>query len=239
MKTILLSAAMCMACILAFGQDDQKAQIAETIIIKPKPGHGPDLEKAIKAHNDKFHAPGSGHDAMLRYIAYGNNGGSYVWIMKGGYANLDSRPTDSNHQGDWAKTVDPHVMDYGVTSLWRLNTALSTGLDKMEAATKYRAWQVTLKDGQGYRLRPLMEKMKAAQEKVGNSFVIYNSVLNMKDHGDFAIIWPFSNYAEWDEEGANIRDAYVELHGDGSWVSFLDEWRAIVESIDEEVREKI
>ena len=235
MKRFALIVVMLFACVLGYGQ----AQIAETVLIKPKPGHATDLEEALQEHNEKFHAAGSDHEAMVRYIAYGNYGGWYVWVMKGGYASLDSRPTDSNHQGDWAKTVDPHVMDYGPSTLWRLNTALSTGIEEMNNATKYRAWQVEFKDGQGYRFRPLMEKMKAAQEKVGNSFVIYNNVVNMKGHGSVAIIWPFNNYAEWDEEGANIRDAYVELHGDGSWVSFLDEWRAIVESIDEEVREKL
>ncbi len=239
MKTLILSMAMLFVCAFTFGQsNDEATMITESLLIMPKPGHAPAMEKAIMEHNKKFH-PAGPHHAMLRYIAYGNNGGWYAWIMRGTYASLDSRPLDPKHQGDWAETVDPHVQEYGSTTIWSYNKALSTGAEKMEAATKYRAWSIILKDGQGYRFRPLMEKMKAAQESVGNAFVIYNNVINMKGGADYAIIWPFSNYAEWDEEGANIRDAYVKIHGDGSWLSFMDEWRAIVDSMDEEVREKL
>lgn len=240
MRALLFSVAMLFACALAYGQDDQKAQISETVLIKPKPGHANELEAGIKKHNDKYHAANGTNPAMLRYISYGNYGGWYVWVMQGdGYGSLDSRSTDSDHQADWSKNVDPHVMDYGNTTIWSLNSDYSTGLDQMSNASKYRAWLITLKNGQGYRLRPLMEKMKAAQEKQGNAFVVYDNVINMKGYGDFAILWPFSNYSEWDETGEGIADTYEELHGEGSWVTFLDEWRAIVEDMDEEVREKI
>ncbi len=203
-----------------------------------KPGHGSALETAVNKHNETYHAGDNGQ-GILRYVSYGNYGGWYVWFLSGSYSGLDSRPTDEKHQKDWSENVDQHVAEYGFTTLWRFNENLSTGMEIMQASSKYRVWHVQLKDGQAYRFGPLMEKMRKVQADEGNAFIIYNNVINMKDQTDLVILFPFNNYAEWDEEGSDIVAAYEDEYGSGSWVSFLDEWRDIVDSMDEEVHESL
>ncbi len=75
-------------------------------------------------------------------------------------------------------------------------------------------------------------------EAVNRSMIILNNEVRSSNSPDVAMIWPFENYTEWDEEGDSLTDAYEKIYGDGSWVAFMDEWRSIVDSIDQEVRTK-
>ncbi|MCA6075631.1 hypothetical protein [Fulvivirga sedimenti] len=233
MKSFMLTVAGLFLCMITYSQSN----IVESLYLFPKIGQSQALESAIAAHNKKYHPAGDG-EAMLRYIDYGEKAGWYVWVLKGTYATLDNRPTDSGHVSDWAKNVEPNIAEYGSTTIWRLNTNLSTGVDMMNSATKYRAWSIEFEDGQGYRFAPLMEKMVKVQKNMGRAFVIYNSAVHFKNGPDVAIVWPFDKYAEWDEN-SGVVEAYEKEYGTGSWVGFMDEWRAIVKDYDEEIRSKI
>jgi hypothetical protein len=233
MRSIILTLAGMFLCTFAFAQ----ANIAESLYILPKMGHSSDLEEAVAAHNSKYHPSGDG-EAMLRYVEYGERAGWYVWIMKGKYASLDNRPQDDAHTKDWADKVEEYVQEYGETTIYRLNTEHSTGIDQMNNASKYRAWSIEFEDGQAYRFWPLMKKMQKVQSDLGRSFVIYNNVVHIKNGSDVAIIWAFDQFAEF-EENSGVVEAYEKEYGTGSWVGFMDEWRAIVKDYDEEIRSKI
>lgn len=233
MRSLILTLAGLCLCGFAYSQSN----ISESLYILPKMGHSSALEEATAEHNSKYHPAGDG-EAMLRYVEYGEKAGWYVWIMKGTYATLDNRPQDNAHTRDWAENVEEHIQEYGPTTIWRLNTNLSTGVEMMNNASKYRAWAIEFEEGQGYRFAGLMEKMKKVQEGMGRAFVIYNNGVHFKNGPDVAIVWPFDNYVELDEN-SGVVDAYEEEYGSGSWVSFLDEWRALVKEYDEEIRSKL
>ncbi len=97
--TLTIIATFLSCCLWAQEGEKKPTAISETIYILPKAGMASKLEAAVKVHNDKFHPEGA-HFAGLRRVDYGAKAGWYVWVMKGTYASLDSRPADEAHDGD-------------------------------------------------------------------------------------------------------------------------------------------
>lgn len=240
MRNVLLLLTMFIISPVVWAQQEaeEPTTVAETLYILPKNGQSLAFEAAIAAHNKKYHPAGNPGMALLRYVDYGDRGGWYVWVMRGNYATLDNRPADKEHDADWAKTVDPLVMEYGPTTLWTMNRDLSVNPTQTDEKSKMRLWNVKFKPNQQYRFSDLMKKLKPAMEAVDRSMIILNNEVNSLNSPDVAFIWPFDKYSEWEEEGDSLTDAYDELHGEGSWISFLDDWRAIVDTVDEEIRTK-
>lgn len=231
MKTILITL-LAFCSIGVMGQETQSTGFAEVTYLLPKMGHSSELETALTAHNEKYHANGP-NAAFVRYIDYGDMAGWYSWIMTGTLSTLDARPNDDKHTKDWAESIEPHLQKYGSTRLWT-NTDMATG-DAMGSSKRFRAWMVHVKPGQNYRYNAIMKKMIETHESIGSTMIILSNRVNSKKAPDFQMIWPFNSFAEWDEQ-SGIPEAFEKLHGQGSWVPFLDEWRDIVEGVDAEIR---
>ncbi|MEJ2003998.1 MAG: hypothetical protein P8X57_03320 [Cyclobacteriaceae bacterium] len=222
----------------AMAQENESTSLVEMTYLLPKMGHSSELEAALTAHNEKFHS-GDNNSATIRYVSYGEMTGYYVWIMFSTYATLDNRPDDDNHTEDWSENVESHLDQYGPTRLWQqMGLSTSSSENSMNDGMGVNSWNVYLKPGQGYRFRSIMEKMKEAQASINRTMLIMSNAVGSMNEPNFMMIWPFKNYAEWDED-RNIAAAYREIHGDGSWVTFLDEWREIVEGLESEVRTKL
>jgi hypothetical protein len=52
---------------------------------------------------------------------------------------------------------------------------------------------------------------------------------------DVAIIWSFNSYDEWSKD-PGAKAAYEKLYGANSWQNMLDEWMAVSEDYDVEIR---
>jgi len=217
-----------------FAQEKPKT-IVETIYLLPKRGMSEKFEAAVKAHNDKFHKEGP-HYAALRTVEYGDKAGWYVWLMRGTYASLDSRPDGGDHSGDWDKTIDPLVEKYGRVGLFEYNEELSYGADILMKSKYYRAWQVDIKDGKYEQFKSLVSRVKKSYESMGNrAFLVYDNAVPTANTADVGMLWSFDKYDELDDNWGT-KDAYEKLYGEGSWAGLIDEWQAITNSIDVEIR---
>ncbi|WP_417236411.1 hypothetical protein [Bizionia paragorgiae] len=240
MKKVLLTFALLVFCFVAIGQTDKKPTlISETVYILPKTGMSTQFENAIAQHNNKFHPVGS-HHAVLRRVEYGDRAGWYVWVMRGTYASLDSRPTsDKGHDDDWNKTVDPTVERYGNIGLWAYDEKLSTGVDIFKKSNKYIVWAVDVKRGKSKEFKALIEKLRATYETMNNrAFLVYTNQIHTAKSFDVALLWNLDKYADLDVDW-KTKEAHEKLNGVGSWEKMVEEWMTITEDHTVEIRTKL
>ena len=224
----------------ANSQEESKPKsLYETMYILPKPGMNKQFEAGVEAHNNKFHASGKDNQAMLRLVEYGNKAGWYVWVMTGSYSSLDNRPNDDAHTKDWDETVGEYVEEYGTVDLWSLNKELSYGIDQFRNQNRYETWAVYLKPWEGYRFNDAMKKLQKAFEKMGNrSMLVFESEVTRKGGADVGLVWGYDKFADL-ERDSKLVDTYEDIHGEGSWRLFLEEWKDVVEDVDMDHRVKV
>ncbi len=237
MKKILCLIVFIASTAMVYAQEDGPASVVETVILEPKMGHSMQLEEALTAHNEKYHS-GDANNAWVRYITYGSRAGDYLWLMSGTYASLDARPDDDGHNKDWAEKVEVHVQSYGPTTVWEVNSSLTTNTGEGGSNKHVRAWLVDLKPGEYYRFNAIMEKMAKTNEEMGRTMFVLDNQVASTGAPDVAMIWPFDSFSEWDED-SNVAATYEKLHGEGSWRLFLEEWRDVVNHIYSQVRSEI
>ena len=219
--------------------ENEPKSLYETMYMIPKPGMNKQFEDGVAAHNKDFHAADKDNRAMLRRVEYGNKAGWYVWVMNGTYSSLDDRPNDEAHSKDWEEKVGEYVDEYGTTDLWSLNKELSYGMDQFRNQKRYETWAIYLKPWESYRFNDALKKLQKAFEKMGNrSMLVFESEVSRKGGADVGLLWGYDKFADL-ERDSKLVDTYEEIHGKGSWISFLDEWKDVVEDIDMEHRVKV
>ncbi|MBK8682921.1 MAG: hypothetical protein KA954_03695 [Chitinophagales bacterium] len=238
MKKVLLLAVF--AGFLSMGISAQTAdkKVSETSYMLAKRGQEDAFQKAVMAHNAKFHPANTGNSALLRKVVYGEKAGWFVWIHGPvTYADLDIVKGQA-HDDDWSNTVDPLIEEYGPIDLWEYDDALSYGKEKMATAKYYDAWVIDIKRGEGYRFDEMMKKLSAAVKEDGkHSNLVWWNVVRRDSKADVSILWTFDNFAEWDSD--TLKDAYEKVNGEGSWRLFWEEWEEVVVDYTEEIREMI
>jgi hypothetical protein len=235
--TLLSIALLSVYSVIAQTSAEKPAMVTETMYLMPKRGMEDKFEAAVKAHDNKFHPDGQ-YKAGLRKVEYGEKAGWYVWVFgPTAYSALDTRPTkEGGHDADWSTTIDPLIETYGTTNLWEMDDNLSYGMDMMKTAKYYEAWSVHLKRGEYYRFKAISEKLKKTYESLGtSSFIIYHNMIHTANGPDVAIIWSFNSYDEWSKD-PGTKAAYEKLFGANSWQNMLDEWMAVSEDYDVEIR---
>ena len=218
-------------------QEKKSYVMVELSYMLPKIGMEKAFIKAVKEHNEKFHAQDP-YAAHLDRIATGSDSGWFVCIMGPTmFSQLDARPSKGTHEDHWDKTVSPTVAKYGRTEYWRYNEKLSfkpnSDLPKLE-----NIWFVDIEDGSSYRFKDLIGKIKKAFEKrADDNLLVYENQFDANDGRSIAFVWTLNSWAELDEDDGGIKKDYEEINGEGSWKNAMDEWRAIVKSIKSEVWE--
>jgi hypothetical protein len=232
----LLMTLVSLAFIFNATAQEPPGKVVESIYFTPKRGMAKQLEAAVKKHNEKFHPEGA-YQAFLRHVDYGENAGSYVWLMgPTAYSSLDTRPKDEGHEGDWDKTIDPLIEKYKNGGLWELQDDLSFGLDMIRNSGHYEIWSVDLKRGEFYRFKAMAEKLKKTYESINQyGFLVLTNPVHTKDGNDVALVWSFKTYGDW-ANGRGTREAYEKLYGENSWQSLIDEWQDITVDYDTEIR---
>ncbi len=217
-------------------------QMMNTMSVKPKRGHEKQFEEAVKAHDAKFHLPGTPTAARLSVITEGSGSdGWYVWAMGPlMYSDLDKQPQGKKeHDDDWATNVDPHVEAYGESMFWKLQDDLSYTPPNYNP-DRIDVWGIDLKPGMREQFSGLMKKWKAMWDAKKYSFslrVFYNDLWNAKG-SDVAIVYSFTNYAEFDLD-ISWKNDYNAMYGAGSWDTFWKDWNTCVNSTDENLRQFI
>jgi len=214
----------------ALAQDSKKYAMFETSYMMPKMGMEKEFIAAVKSHNMKFHKDGP-YQAKLWNCVTGHHAGWYMWDMGPvTFTELDSRPNKGMHDKDWNKNVEPFVKKYGMVEYWKYNKKLS--YDNGNKNPKYLdIWFLDVKRGDFYRFKEVMKKVKAVHEKdAKDTMGVYTNAFTSNDGRQIAIIWPFKNWAHFDDDD-NFKKNYESLYGEGSFQDLLDEWREISESI--------
>jgi len=237
MKRVTLLSLLLLFCFAAIAQGDKKpTQISETIYILPKAGMNVQFEEAIAMHNKKYHPVGP-HHALLRRVEYGAKAGWYVWVMRGTYASLDSRPVlENGHQDHWNTTVEPTVEKYGNVGLWGYDEKLSYGMDIFQKSKKYVVWAVDVKRGKVDKFKAIVEKLRDTYKTMNNrAFLVFTNQVHSTGDADVALIWNLENYAALDED-LGTKETYEKINGDGTWKKMVDEWMEITVDHNEEIR---
>lgn len=214
-------------------EEKESYGMVELTFMLPKIGMEKSFESAVKAHNEKFHKDGV-FKASLDMIITGEEAGWYVWIMGPcTFTDLDKRPKDAVHTNDWDKNISPTILEYGRNEFWRYNDKLSYNNNDSSNVTKLEnIWVVGIKQGQDYKFKEFMEKVKKAHEKRGEGNIqVFNNQFREGNGRDVAIVWTLNNWAEMDEDDGGIKKYYEELYGEGSWANGLKDWENSVDSI--------
>ncbi len=213
----------------------EKYAMFTTVEMKPVRGKEKALESAVKAHNAKFHTEDP-HKALLQTILTGRKSGNYVWIMGPSmFSDMDKRPGDDAHEGDWNTTVDPNVKHYGATEYWKFNDKLSFTASNSENDKMSQIWFIDVEKGQWEKFEATMGKAKAASEKKGDdSFHVYYNQFSEDNGRDVALVLSFNTWSDLDIDDP-FKTHYEAMHGKDSWKTFLEDWEASISSINQVV----
>ena len=234
MKHFLFAAAMLLAPLFMFGQSEGYAMF-ENFYFTPKNGHAAELEQALGDHNRKWHGQGD-YAAQVYYVMNGPRAGQYIWSMgPTTWTKIDSRPADDGHDGDWDKNVSVHIESYGATDFYRMDQELSRFTGPFDLGL-LELWHVELEDGQGYRFRALLERVKDVNEQTDAKlpFGVYWRQLSGSQGTDVVLVWFHESLTEFDQPGT-FRERYEGIHGEGSMDNLIDEWDDFTKSMEIEL----
>jgi len=208
----------------------------ETQYLKVKPGKWQELSANMKAHNRKFHSDDP-YKARVWRVVNGKRSGQLVWVMGPcTFTDLDNRPADDDHESDWTGKVESlaegHHNEY-----WRRQESLSYVPD--DAIHKIiRVRFLDVKDGETYRFRQLFSNITKVYEAKNHPhrLNVYRNRFRNSSGREWATVNYYDKWADLDVS-RNFPDDYEEVHGEGSWRLFLEEWEDVVVSADDEYRE--
>lgn len=234
-KNLLLLTVFLSTALLVNSQTDYK--MWETVYIKPKSGSIEDLKKGVADHNKKYHnsAPFMGH---VWSVYSGPHEGEWLWVMGPcTFTDLDSRPEGKDHDQDWAENVEAYCETIHEVKYWKLNETVSYNPEAYPG-DKVLWTTFDIKPFEGYRFKEMLEKVAEVyrQKKYAHSFSVYESQFDSGDGQDIVLEWQFDKWAFFDREDAFKKD-FEEIHGEGSWIKFMEEYRDVVESSFDELAE--
>jgi len=232
-KTLLMLMLVMGSALMVFSQTDYK--MWETIYLVPKKGHEADLKKGLADHNKKYHNSGP-YTAHVWSVISGKHEGQYLWAMGPcTFTDLDSAPVGGDdHDTDWEKNVAAYCEDIHEIKYWRLNEKVSYSPEQAPGGKVL--WSTfDIKGYEMYRFNEMMEKVKEVYDtkKYSHGFSVYTSQFDSGDGEDVVLEWQFSNWS-WFDRDQKFKEDYEEVHGEGSWWKFIEEWREVAEkSFDE------
>lgn len=211
----------------------------EVTTMRVKRGMDDKFIEAVKLHDQKYHADGM-YAARLSYNISGPQGGTYSWIMgPSNWSAMDTRPGKGAHDEDW-KNVDQYVESYNPPSYWSYSEKLSHVVSGKNT-DKRLIWAYNLKKGKGARWSELVQNIKEVYEKKlpeESFWVVWNKMAAGKDGVDVCLIFGSENWGALDRD-RDFGDLYEEVHGNGTWHTFLNEFNETVEERTDWLREMV
>jgi hypothetical protein len=189
-------------------------------------------------HNKKYHNEGP-YTAHVWAVHTGPHEGQWLWVMGPcTFTDLDNAPAGGEaHDKDWQENVAAHCDKIHEFKYWKMNEKVS--YDPEEAPGEKVLWTTfDIKPFEMYHFTAMLEKVVEVYntKKYDNGFYVYESQFDSGDGQDVVIEWQFKNWAWFDKEDRFVKD-YEEIHGEGSWVKFMEEYRDVVESSFDELAE--
>ena len=221
----LLTFLLSFLCLQLTAQNDV---MFELVTLSPKDGITDELISKMKAHNDAYHADNP-HGARVYSINTGTQAGKLIWAMgPTTWTDLENRPAGDGHDKDWANVTGLLENEVRV-EYFRLETALSNFTKDFDIKNLWIR-MTDLKPWQGYRYRALLEKIqKVMTEKLPDQQrgVYWNTMGN--DGKRDVMTVQFFDSLSWMDESSNFSAKYEEVHGEGTWRTFMSEIEDIVE----------
>lgn len=130
----------------------------------------------------------------------------------------------------WLKEISPLQESSGNQQVWQpVRGLFSHGLAGFEQPrfSQYRYWR--MKPGMYQRLEANYKKLIAAFDHLHQP--VNFSIARLEDGGDFMVyaeILSFNDTADMPGVG-RVREAFIELHGEGQWEKFLQEHNAVMQ----------
>jgi len=221
--------------LFAFSQKEYK--MWETIYIEPDMSQIDELKKGMAAHNEKYHNEDP-FTAHVWQIWTGPHEGKWLWAMGPcTFSDLDNRPEGKDHDEDWTKNVSPYVKNISGLQYWKLNEELSHSPEG--APFGKVVWTAfDIKPFESYRFKEMLKKVNKVytEKNYPNSMEVYEAQFDLNDGFDFIIEWAFDEYSWFDRDQKFMSD-YEDVHGEGSWVYFMDEFKDVVDGVIDELAE--
>jgi len=229
MKCLILTALLVFgASTFSIAQDDSSYEMWETIILTPDNTKLKVLGENMRAHNQKYHAKGSAHEAVVYNITTGPNSNKLIWEMGPiTFSDLDTRPAEGGHDEDWRDNIMPNIKKLGTVEYWKTMEDLSN-VDMLDSDnSKYpilylRYYEVA--KNHGYTIPHLLKQMSEAVKGMEgeNPWGLYDNEFRQGYDIGRHIAWVgfFKNWTEFDEDGG-FKEAFLKVHGENSWDAYI------------------
>jgi hypothetical protein len=224
MKNVILS--MLLFPLIAFSQTNDGYGVLVNEIISPNPMHLQEFEDGLAAHNKKFHNQEM-YGARTYEIFNGKNTGKYVVVMGPmTWSAADEMPEQSKeHDSDWYSKVMSKSNPGTERTFWRAhpeqgNIPGDFTLNKLFIDT------YALKRGKGESVKEQVSNVqKVMTDKYPDlPYMVYtNEMPNSVEGNDLAVVYFFDNWS-WMGEDPKFKESYEEVHGSGSFDTFLKDW---------------
>ena len=234
MKKGIYTIALLLICIVAANaQADYKMYVQ--IMVQPKLDQISLFEKNLAEHNKKYHSEGFRKVDVWK-ISSGSNSGKYASFMGPlTYSDLDGTEEIKGHDADWNDNVLPLCSEVSEKEWWKYNEELSYSPEGYESGKDvFRVYDVTR--GQLYRFEEVLKKVVAVYKAKSypEYFAVFYNEFASNSNRDVAFSRSFKTWASLDEK-SNFKKDFEEVHGEGSWSTFIKEYQASFNSYEEEL----
>ncbi len=221
---------------LATSQNSTEYAVFENGLISANPTQIKQFEAGMAAHNKKYHGDGI-YGARVYTIGNGPNTGSYMWVMGPlPWSAMDNRPAKEGHDEDWNTKVLPYMLPEGDQTYWKYEAALSN-FPKDFTLKNLLVDFYNVKRFKSEEAMALVGKLKKVMtEKFPDeTYGIYtNQFSSTKEGKDLAYI-SFFDKSAWLGEDNEFMKKYEEVHGKGSFATFLKDWEAATDGSESEL----
>ncbi len=204
----------------------------QNYVITPKYDQLQAFGEAIHEHNKMYHQNAPGTASVWR-VDSGPNVGK--WVLSNGphtFGNLDNMDLGEGHAAHWRNKVMPTIAKLQDGGIWRLDNNHSYLPDGM-AITKARVIVHELSDDGREGYHAAMKKLTEATkiQSPSRARLYLRRVGFHDDKMDRVVFLGLNNWADLD---GNASSNYEKVHGEGSWVLFIEEVSKGVKSSYEE-----
>jgi hypothetical protein len=215
---------------IAISQNANEYLVFENGLLSPKLDKITQFESGLASHNKKYHNDGT-YGARVYWIGSGPNTGKYMWVMGPlPWSAFDTRPEKEGHDEDWNTNVLQYMLPDTDQIYWKFEAGLSN-FPKDFKLNKLLVDFYDVKPFQGSKAMALLEKIKKVMTNKfpAETYGVYtNELPNSKDGNDIAFI-SFYEKSGWMGEDWKFADKYNEVHGAGSFDTFLKDWENVTQ----------
>jgi hypothetical protein len=235
-KITLLIIAIFGLALISNAQDEKSDYtMYKTVYLEPDYENLKEFGEALSEHNKKFHSEGS-KSAWVWMVNSGPQTGQLIYVVgPTTFTDMDSWDMSAEHGKHWREEVMPYVESVSHGEFWRMNDELSYNPEDVVGGKEVLTF-FDINDFEGYRFKEMIKKVKAVyvEKEYPQFFQVYYNQFWNNDGRDAMIAGNFENWAFFDRERTFMKD-FEEIHGEGSWITFMEEWRDVVESAYDEI----